>query len=234
MRYVFADEDVSFVVPLNPPADPDTVRWTLRDNDGVVIHTNQPVANEDGAETATITIDADDNAKTLDTESRFLIVNWSYATAAFQSVHPYVLIDFMALRAQPSDVRSLLALNTAELEDAEIDLPQAATLTRSEIGSEIFDAALIAGDLSTDQINRAVACKAAVLLMPSLAARISASMGAPNGARFTRLQKLDPEAIALRLNQEYASLLSTLTEAVDVDGIIFTKTTASSLFGGTI
>lgn len=222
MKYVYTSEDHTFTIPLNPPADAGTVTWTLRDQGGqrMADYTNVVIENEDMLSVVPITIVAAANVKNQFRESRFIQVMWASDDVNYTLTYPYVICNFLPVRVTPSDVRTLLALNEAELDDSEVDILQAGSLVGDDIGYSAFMMLLIAGNRRTDMVNQLIAYRAAILLGPSLATRISLNM-AVEGNKFSRLGSTDPAAILQALREEYDEIRTVLTNPTYVPVPIF-------------
>ena len=174
-RSVISGRDFTFVIPLDGPLQvADSVTWTLRDQTGAVKSTAKPSLAA-GAKVISIMISAATNTKSSATltESRFLEVSWASAEGTQIFELPYVLVDWIPLRVQASDVMSILGLDEVELSQTEIDIMSSALFVKDDVGSLVFDVALVAGDLSTNRINQLVAVHAAIELAPSLQLRVA-------------------------------------------------------------
>ena len=224
MIYAFAGSDHSVSINLDPPADARSVAWTLRGNAGTVVSTGT-IANLATDASASTTILAASNTKTAPTETRFVTFAWLYNGQNFTATQSYVLIDFMPLRCQASDVRLELGANLAEVPDEDIDLVSAATLVRQQITPTIFDAALISGDTLTISLNRMIALWAAAVFATSLPLRIVESMGNEQ-AKFARGKGINFQLVVASLRGEYERLRDLVTgvdETLQINPTIFTK-----------
>jgi hypothetical protein len=216
---IYAGTDFTFGVDLPSLADEGTVTWTLRDQAAVPIVGAVGIAipNAAGADTALVPTTALQNTKgATPSENRFLALTWLSSGATQTLVVPYILIDWMPLRVQATDVISIVGLNDVEVTPEEIDIPSSALYVKLDVGSDAFDAALIAGDITTNQVNQLVALHAAIELAPSMQLRIADSIKTDT-AGFQRYKGLDVDSFVDDLWGHYARVkLDFLPNAVVV------------------
>lgn len=208
MRYVYAGSACVIQSQLQPLPDAGNVTWTLRNNAGAVTSTGFVVVDGNSF-LASVPISGGLNAKTLPTESRFVTFAWHSSATAYELTVPYVLIDFLPLRTTPDNVRAYVGANRAELPDADIDIPSSASLVRVDIGPTIFDAAIVAGDTTTDLLARMVALWSAASFYTSLPLRIVESMS-NDQAKFARSKSLDIDKLIQNLRGEYERMRNVL------------------------
>ena len=180
MKTVVNQRPYTFAVNLEPPADADSVTWTLRNGQGnpMIGATDVPMQCADGATSVVIPTTALLNTMAVASvvESRWLDVTWTVAGATYTTTLAYVLAPWMPLRVQPEDVISVLGVNGAELTPDEVDILGAALFVQADVGTSIFNTALTANDITTMRVNQCIALKAATELAPSLPMRVAAAM----------------------------------------------------------
>lgn len=205
-RFVRAGAPASFDVELDPPADAASVRWSLLDSTGAIVAglANQALTNPEEAYAVTIEVEPAGHSKTLTTENRFLSVAWVAGGAARQKLLPYIVIDWMPITVEPTEVRNLWGLNDAELADADIDLVGAAVLLQDELGPA-FLPQLSAGGAAAVRAQRLVALKAALELSPSIMLRAAQAMSS-NNVGFRRFSRLRLDAVLAGIRTEYDKL----------------------------
>ena len=177
MRYVFFGSGKTFSVPLSPPADANTITWTVRDNTGAPITAAAgSLKNDAGATSVTVAVSELTNTQasgsTTQSENRFLIVSWLSGGGNHLTLVPYTLINFMPITSTPAEVERILGTNAAELVSSEIDIITAAFYVQEDLTQPIFSAALTAGTNDTVRVNQMITLRAAIELGSSLGARL--------------------------------------------------------------
>lgn len=215
MRYVFSQSPCTVGVQLSPGADAASVLWELRGNNGLVIESGaNPNLVTDNA--TAVVVSSLHNTIVAPTETRFVLFNWTLGAQPFSAMQVYTLTPFLPLRVQPQDVRSAMGLNLAELPDDDIDIQTAAMEVQADVTPAVFNAAIVAGDLSTTQINRMVAYWAGAKFASSLSLRIVESMGNEQ-SKFNRYGTVDLRGLVASLRGEYERLRNLVTGIADAD-----------------
>ncbi len=180
MKAVINQQVYSFAVNLEPPADVNSITWTLRNGAGAPMQgaTDIPVECPARATSVVIPISAALNtmAPGSTVESRFLIVSWTVNGATYTKNIPYGLTPWLPIRVQPEEVISMIGLNGAEVTPEDVDVLSAALFVQADVGASIFGSALTAGDITTLRVNQCIALKAATELAPSIPMRVAAAM----------------------------------------------------------
>lgn len=180
MKTVVNQRAFSFAVNLEPPADADSVTWTLRNGQGspMIGATDVPVQCAAGATSVVIAISSALNTMAVGStaESRFLDVQWTVAGATYTTSVHYLLSPWLPIRAQPEDVISAIGLNTAEITPDEVDILGAALFVQQDVTPAIFTPALTSNDINTLRVNQCIVLKAATELASSLPMRAAAAM----------------------------------------------------------
>jgi len=164
-----AGQDVSLVIPFKVDGeyvtpDEDSVSYSVRDAQGVLISalTNVSVTLTPGVTDTSITIPATNNTKTLDFETRSVIVTFKVSGQTHNLTLAYRLSDWVNLFINGGTVRGILGLNEFELPDADIDIMAAYASLNDELGDTTLPDALTSGTIKAQAANRAVALKAAI------------------------------------------------------------------------
>lgn len=166
-------------------------------------YSSTAISNAAGAVAATITISGAANTPSSgsNTESRFLIAHWLSGGNSFQSQLVYILIPFLPIRAQPSDVLGVIGSNSSEFIESDVDLAGAAVLVQVAIGASTFMAALIAGNQNTIYVNNMIMYRAALEMTSGFRLKI-AQMQKSDTAQFERA-KIDFDALMKDLQDDY-------------------------------
>ncbi|MDR3436430.1 hypothetical protein [Telmatospirillum sp.] len=169
--------DSEYVVP-----DTGSVTYSVRDNTGTLITalTNRALTPATTATEIAVTIPASDNAVTLSTEIRSLIVSYTVNAQPYQFVSAYRLNPWLSIAVTPADVRSKLGLSSTELPDADVNFydtyyvldDKLSTLTATATVVVTMAASLASGTLNAKYANDALIYQAALDLFPSLRARL--------------------------------------------------------------
>ena len=152
--------------------DAGSVTFSVRDNSGTLLITNQAYTPTNNV--GLITVPAVYNTKTLTTENRAVIVNYSVASQLYQMVQRYRLTDWFNFTCGPDDVRAQLGVSSTELPDADIGIVDGYFSLKDDLNTNYqtnLDAALTAGGLMTSYANIAVVCQTCHDLFGSLRLR---------------------------------------------------------------
>ena len=154
--------------------DLNSVTYSLRDNTGAlfVSATDIAVTLSATATEAFIAISALLNTKTLTIETRSLVVSFSVNSRPYQIRVHYRLNDWLNIAVTAEDVRNHLGLTRGELPDGEVDLYGAYYRLNDLLGGTVLSDALVSGTLTAQFANEAVIYEAALILIPSLPARM--------------------------------------------------------------
>lgn len=228
-----ADEDISF--PINYTVDGEfvvpTSAWaTVRDHVGTVMTGLQDVALSTDSTSTSLTIPAVNNTLPLGKihENRYVVVTFLHGGQHHKRELSYKIRPFVTLTATTDDVRRELGLDPGELPDAEIDLYWA-YLQLNE--TYAIQTAMVAGDQTTLAANQAVAVKAAVDVMGSLAFRVAIKMKAENSSA-ERMSEFDPDVIRLRLGQRLAGLIDIIEGVANPGTVSFRLATPTDVITG--
>jgi len=168
MRNVIADQDVSLVVPFMVDGEfvtPDTgsVVYSVRNGQGTLIGalTNVTATVAAGATQTIITIAAAHNSKTLDYETRSVMISFKKNGNTFTLVEAYRINAWI----------NILGLNEFELPDHDIDLIDAYYTLTDALGDTSLADALVSGTTKAKYANRAVAIQAAIAQCTSIPMR---------------------------------------------------------------
>jgi len=231
MLYKTAGEPCTIRVPLLVDGEyvvPDvgSVTSTLRGNDGTVLSTGS-VTTTAATTDVSIEIDAEDNTKAVgkDFSNRVVILDFLVGGFPHQIKTHYRLIDWLTFTTSGEDVRGLLGVSSSELPDSVIELISAYFRVRTELGEAVLLAALAAGDDKARAADEAIACVAALDVIPSLQARVPQSEG-DGVIKFTRALVNWEKAhrdISAKLSRAL-SKISGIVETSPVLGVLGVKT----------
>lgn len=174
-RWYLAGQACSFFVEFKKDGEfvqPDSasIKLTIRDNSGTPISGYNAASQADTALTSLLlTIPSNVNNISSGRETRYVQLDFTSAGVPCNFRSSYKLSAFLPISASPEDVRNILGAREKEVKNEEVELYEAyyqllrtnSTLTASLIATG--DAAMYA--------NRAVALKAALILLPSMPVR---------------------------------------------------------------
>lgn len=214
INIAFSGHAQTFDVPLKTsegawaPADAPTASWTLLKADltpvsGVPVTTVEASAGET---VLSVEVPAEGNSKSGDTESRFLRLDWRSGGKSRRTFFGYLVIDWAPLMTTTDEVRSLLGAHVSEVRDTEIDLWAAWLALRATLGGAEAMTRLRATDQRALQMNRAIACRAAIEVALWMKPRLAMKMSSET-LSFQRFQNVDIDALVRDLGAMEQSLL---------------------------
>lgn len=228
-----ADEDVTlsidyvvdgeFVIP--------TAAWAVvRDHLGVVIPGLEAVNLATSSTTASLTILAANNAVAsgMDFSNRYISVFFNHGGAQYRRELSYRLHPFVPMTVTHDDVRRELGLGTDELPDRDINIYGAYLALKDEYG---IDTALLAGDLTNQAANQAIAVKAAIELTWSLPFRAAVKMKSEDAA-IDRMSEFDPMALRIQLGQRLAGFLDIVDGTTNTGTVSLVLSTPTDVITG--
>ena len=144
---------------------------------------------------------------------------------------PYRVIKNIPMTVEPSDVRSLLGVDSDELPDSDIDIFSSYLMIHNEYGQRFDDSLTIGGNRSY-LANKAISLLTAIELIPSLEMRVLQDAEVEGGS-FRRFSDFDVEELRERLSQAYAQSISfALGESDEVVSDYLLLTTPTNIFPG--
>ncbi len=213
--------DGQFVIP-----DPDSVKVTLRNNEGLTIQDWSRAQQADPNSTSfSLVIPAAINEISSENtlESRYVRVEYMYQGKVHAKNLSYRLTPFLPIQATPAGVRNRLGATETEMPDDTIDVHEAYYKILPSF-PEVLALALTATDASCIAANNAIEIKAALCLMPGLSGKILQSETQDNGA-YARM-KMNFERLQVLLEEQ---LIDELALMVEISSGIIT-----ALGGGTL
>lgn len=214
MKAYYANQDavVTFSLirgdsePLSP--DNNTVTFTVRDVTGATLltDTTSPIV---GTNLVQIIVPAANNNKTLDYEQRYVEISYTSDGYPYTDQLAYNLIEWLPISANADDVRRLIGLYREELPDDRIDILTAYYAITEETQLDLVDL-IQAGTYDTILVNRAIALRAAIAVIPSLQLLVLQTEQADNivAKRFT---SVDFDRIEAALIDKYNEALGIIT-----------------------
>lgn len=172
-------KDGEFVIP-----DPGSIKLTIRSNSGLVVGGYDKQAQV-GVLSSTwlLAVPGAVNITNEEREARYIIVDFTSGNYPCSFRVSYRLTAFLPIQVLPQDVRTLLGLREEELKDFEVEIYDAYfALLRS---NPALGANLVTGNDATMYANKAIALKAALLVMPSVPLR-AAKQDSLNNATLLR------------------------------------------------
>lgn len=147
---------------------PTAASLSVRGNSGALITGLINIALPTSTNTTIYTVLATNNtiASPKTQENRFVEVTFTYAGKVFHQTISYSVIPFLPITATPSMARRELGLDRSELADTDVDIYQAYLLLLSDYST--LATILIAGDVTAEAANQAIAITAALQIVDSL------------------------------------------------------------------
>lgn len=174
-------------------ADANSVNWTLRGNDGVVL-TSSVAVNPTAVQTITIAIPSANNIKTKTFEYRTLQIEYKVDGVPHQLKHSYRLTDYLPYIVTNDDVRNYIGVGPDELSDDAIDLDAAYLRIAEDLTSATLNTALSSGTSLSQKANNAILGEAVDTLIPSLMLRVKQRVRSDT-AEAARILNLDFEGL---------------------------------------
>lgn len=166
---------VDFISPtgLQIPDDA-SVRYSLYDQVGTALLTDQTITPDANASGVSIQIDAAHNtiASPRRFEKRLVIVSWTTGGQSYSTRKTYRIVPVTTFTAAKADVRGFLGLNEDELTDDEIDL-FAAYL---QVETDTLNEALTSGTAKELAANTVIVMQAVLDILPSVKLRALGSL----------------------------------------------------------
>lgn len=201
-------------LPVRP--DVDSATWQLRDQAGTLIGDAARVAAISGT-TLLLVLDAADVTVTPgnETEARYVLVRYTVEGDQKEQRVSFGLSPFLPIEADAQTVRTILGISGEELANDEVDLVTAFYTLKETYGDALLPA-LASGKVKIrNGINRAVALKTCIDLLPSLQLRTYQTSQNEN-AMFTRFRGIDWDRLAVDLQSRLAESLADAGLVVDV------------------
>lgn len=219
MKTFLAGADVTVDVLFEQGADtviPDlnTVTYTLYSNAGVALHTDVAVVTTSDSTQIAIIVVAADNAIAGDFETRTLLINYKMNGGTRQQQVQYRLIPFIPLAVSCDDVRTLIGFSKKELPDSDLNIYTAYLSVVDDLGIDLVTPALVAKDITTLSLNRAIACRALIDILPSLQLR-ALQLSKSNTAEVSRFSKINFDDLADWLWELYLAALLVIDPSDD-------------------
>lgn len=238
MRNVLEGDGVSLLIPFKLDGDyvvPDvgSVAYTLRDNAGAPVAGHTNVAVTTTTNTTSIPIPFGSNVHTLveDVEVRTLQVKWQKNGQSFVYMTSYRVVPWANYIVTGHSVRVLLGVGEHELPDEDIDLFAAYMEMDATLGGTILDDALVAGTRGTLKANEAIACLAAIEVLPSLQLRALQRERVEDHEQ-TRLGNINFRKLGTDLSEKLAAAVAVLTNSEATVPTLFTLGTPTDAITG--
>lgn len=222
MRYSYSGEAESYTVPLRVDnslvvPDANSVYYTFRNGAGVPFPGRSDVAYTTTPTTTAVTINATagENTKSASVavEARRIDVRFKVNDLVYRNSFTYRVVDSSCalVTVEPSEVRALLGISTAELPDEDLDIIG----TWLKFKTNAYETLLAAGGVEALLILEAVAYTEALRVLPSLRMRAAQSEG-DSSIHFTRFAKMDWAELERALTDGLSSALATATNTPEV------------------
>lgn len=207
------------------PVIPDsgTVKYTVRDHNGVPIPGLVDVSYVTGPTTHVLNILLPSFANTLAAgkkfERRTITVVYEKATVPYSVSVNYRVVPFLNHAVTPQSVRNFLGVNATELPDDDIDLSRAYFRASEIIGATQLVTALSSGNMDEVDANLAIEMLAVIDIIPSLRQRVAQQE--QNGVKmFSRPAIKDFDALQAEAERRLQSALGGL--AINLEAEPFT------------
>ncbi|WP_419902126.1 hypothetical protein [Kiloniella sp.] len=213
--------------------DLNSVTYTVRDNNGVVIATQNNIAvstSEDTTE-VTITIPGSVNSNTLNREYRFVILKYTYQGNSKVLTQQYRVTPWLNIGTSTERVRARLGVTSSELPDQDIDLYEAYFTLDEKLGDTVLNTALTSGNINADNANNTLEVVAALKAFPSLQLRI-AQVDKADTHEFRRLSKIDFQQLHQTLIEKYSELVNKLSGSTETQFNLFSVVTPTDAITG--
>lgn len=151
------------------PPDAGSIKLTIRDSVGVPLSGFNQAAQADTSNTSVLyTVPYTANMAT-EPEARYVQVDYTIGGVPCIWKDVYKLSPFLPIAVVPSDVRNILGVRDKELTDEQVDIYEAYFELLRVVPD--LEAALVAADDRCRLANRAIALKAALIVLPSMPVR---------------------------------------------------------------
>lgn len=200
-------------LPVRPDGD---LRWTLADQTGAVLGSNPRYGSFLGT-TASLLLEAADLviAPENQTEARYILLQFEVSGETVEQRTSFGLSPFLPIEASAQTVRTILGISGEELATDEVDLITSFYELSDTYGATMMTA-LSSGKVKVrNGVNKAIALKACIDLLPSLQLRTYQTNQNEN-AMFTRFRGIDWDRLAADLQGRLAESLADAGLAVDV------------------
>jgi hypothetical protein len=215
--------------------DADSVTYSVRNNSGDLIVTDQAISTSDTQTSVVVLVSASDNAITAPAlfEKRWVQVVWTQGGNTYRMVKIYRLVPFLNHTVSPDDVRAFLGMDEDELRDDEVDLTAAYYEFNSLLNTGELETALTAGNLSTIRANDAIVATCALRLIPSLELRPLSKQtdGSLTNQRFDRV-KPDYDKLAQAAQGLITLALASISNTDEVVPALVSLTTGTDAITG--
>jgi len=192
------------------PVIPTSASYTLYDTAGVALLSDQTITVGPTTTQAAIAVAAQYNGIATDFEKRTLLVKYVYSGRTYYERVVYQLTKWLNHSVSFDQIRNLLGVNVHELKDDDIDLTRAYFEIQTLITAAVLEPALVAGDIREINANIAIACQAALNVLPSLKTRIAQQESdGPRG--FSRPMIRDFSDLEASLRSQQAAALDLAT-----------------------
>lgn len=217
-KYAQAGADLNYRIDFAVDGElvvPTSATISLQKPDGTYLLTDAAVTLVSGQTFAYHTIGAVNNTKTLAYELRYVTVKFVFGGRTYTQTDVYSLQDSMLLPVTRDEVRSLVAMTSAELPDSQIDLVYAYGQVVTDVGEEVNVGNLLSGGSAlTPSIQQAIRIKAALNSCLMLELMVYQSEQADNTI-YNRFTNFDFEALFARLTGLYGEALMAIAETVE-------------------
>lgn len=189
-------------------ADGGTVAWQMRDQTGAIVGDPERTGVASGT-TAVLEISSSDMTVIAgnETEARYLLVRFAVDGNHQEQRLSFGLTPFLPIEADAQTVRSVLGISGEELPTEDVDVISAYYTLAEAYGAK-FIAGLSSGKAKVrSAINKAIAIKAAIDLIPSLQLRTYQTSQNEN-ALFTRFRGIDWDKLLADLEGKLAESLT--------------------------
>lgn len=214
---------------------PSSAIYTLRGHDGTAVLTDQSIVLAAGATDAVVAVGAANNALSGSqvVQNRYVDVQFVVNGQIYRLRQTYTIIEYPLYTASVADVRALIGLFDHELKDSEVDIHSAYLDVEKTVTSSILSAAFAAADRTNVQANKAIACQAALSILPSLRLRAIQKTGDDN-IEVSRFSKVDFDQIEAAISLQYSRALFDLNpSATSTDPNLMTVTAPIDPITGT-
>ncbi|AJD82907.1 hypothetical protein PJWF_00013 [Achromobacter phage JWF] len=189
-------------------ADNGEIQWSMRDQAGNVVGAPQRTGSATGT---TGVLELTDSDMTLtagnETEARYASVRFQVEGVQQEQRLTFGVAPFLPIEADARLVRTILGLSGEELASDEVDVVTAFYTLKETYGNNLL-AALSSGKVKLrNSVNRAVALKAAIQLIPSLQLRTYQTTQNEN-SMFTRFRAIDWDRLLADLEAQLAESLA--------------------------
>jgi hypothetical protein len=216
-KYITTNKDYSYKIDFIVDGEyisPSSANITLTKNDSSVVgginQTALTIATD--ATSATYLISASNNIKTLDTEIRYITVNFTHNAKPYTIKDFYQVVAALEIPVSTADVKNIIGLSDKELPDEMIDIYAAFNDVTSETDSAGVDTTTIltTGSSLLPALQEAVKFKAAINSLLGIETLILQSEQADNTI-YKRFSTIDFNEILARLNNKYNAAILKLS-----------------------